>query len=369
MNNLSAETIQKINRNLIGALRIVVISYGIDFLLLSGLVYAGKVSGAIVVAYGTVALIQNILVYLIVKSGLNRSLEDPGMTVSQIIFGTTVQTVFIILAPEIGIFFLVNFFNCFLFGVLALSTRQFFHVWAFGAIATAVAFFFVGERIGFPNSSGLTQAIMWTCFLLALGKSIYLASAVSTLRLKVSEKNRALTVALKQMEEMATHDALTGVMNRRAMLVAMDAELQKFKRKKSPFCIAVMDLDHFKHINDTFGHAVGDEVLKAFAEILQQSLRVTDRISRYGGDEFVVLLTDTPRDVAVTVLERICTRIGQHDWNALVPKAAVTVSIGVAEIANGDTVTHTFERADSALYEAKQTGRNAVHAALDMVAA
>lgn len=369
MNNLSTETIQKINRNLVSALRIVVISYGIDFLLLSGLAYADKVSGTIVIAYGIVALLQNMLVYLMVRTGLNRSFKDPGMTVSQIIFGTLVQTAFIMMAPEVGVFFLVNLFNCFLFGVLALSTRQFFHVWAFGAVATAVAFISVGDRIGFPNSSGMTQAIMWTCFLLALGKSIYLASAVSTLRLKVSEKNKALTVALKQMEEMATHDALTGVMNRRAMLAAMDGELQIFKRRKSPFCIAVMDLDRFKHINDNFGHAVGDEVLKAFAGILQQSLRATDRISRYGGDEFVVLLTDTPRDVAVMVLERICKRIEQHDWSALVPELSVTVSIGVAEIAESDTVARTFERADCALYEAKQTGRNGVHAALDLAVA
>ncbi len=365
MAQISIETVKKINRNLVSALRIVVISYAIDFFLLSGLAYAGKVGSAIVFAYGTVAVIQNGFVYLLIRSGINRSFKDPGMTVSQIVFGTMVQTVFILLAPEVGVFFLVNLFNCFLFGVLALSARQFFHVWAVGAVATAVAFLYVGDRIGFPNSTGLGQAIMWTCFLLALGKSIYLASAVSTLRLKVSEKNRALTLALTQMEEMATHDALTGVFNRRAMLIAMDAELQIFKRKKAPFCIAVMDLDHFKQINDSFGHAIGDVVLKTFAEILQQSLRVTDRISRYGGDEFVVLLTDTPRDVAVTVLGRICARIAQHDWGTLVPEVTITVSIGVAEISGDDTIAHTFERADVALYDAKQSGRNCVQAAPD----
>lgn len=153
------------------------------------------------------------------------------------------------------------------------------------------------------------------------------------------------------------------------MLAAMDRELQIFKRRKNPFCVSVMDLDRFKHINDSFGHAVGDQVLKAFADILQQSLRATDRISRYGGDEFVVLLTDTPGDVAVMVLERICKRVEQHDWSALMPELAVTISIGVAEIAESDTVARTFERADRALYEAKQTGRNSVHAAPDLAVA
>jgi uncharacterized membrane protein YdjX (TVP38/TMEM64 family) len=88
-----------------------------------------------------------------------------------------------------GFFFLVNLFNCFLFGVLRLSARQFFHVWSVGAVVSAVAFFYVGDRIGFANLSGLTQVIMWTCFLLALG-TIYLASAISTLRLQVLEKTR-----------------------------------------------------------------------------------------------------------------------------------------------------------------------------------
>lgn len=369
MTQSNPDIVQKINRNLVGALRIVIISYAFDFLLLSGLAYADKVSYHIAIAYGIVGLAQNAVVYLMIKSGMNRIFKDPGMTVGQIIFGTTVQAAFMALAPEIGIFFLVNLFNCFLFGVLALSARQFFHVWSVGAVATATVFFFVGDRIGFANSSGLTQLIMWTCFMLALGKSIYLASAISSLRLKVSEKNQALTVALKQMEEMATHDALTGVLNRRAMIVSMDAELQIFKRKKTPFCIAVMDLDHFKQINDTFGHSIGDEVLKKFSGILQQSLRVTDRISRYGGDEYVVLLTDTPREIAVVVLERICSRIEQYDWNALAPGISVTVSIGVAEIKNTDTIANTFERADSALYQAKQAGRNGVHAALDQAAA
>jgi len=350
-------------------LRVVVLSYAVDFLLLIGLSYEGWISGVTVGIYGIAALLQNLLFYLMIKAGLNRSFKDPGMTVIQILFAVFLQAGFLLAAPEVGVLFLVNLFSVFMFGVLAFNARQFVFCWLVGAASTAVAFFYIGNRIGFPIETTLNQVIMWTLFMVALGKTIYLASAISTLRLKVSERNRALTIALKQMEEMATHDALTGVLNRRAMLVAMDAELQIFKRKKTPFCIAVMDLDHFKQINDTFGHAVGDEVLGAFAEILKQSLRVTDRISRYGGDEFVVLLTDTPRDVAVMVLERICARIKQHDWGALVPELTVTVSIGVAEIMTGDTVAQTFEHADSALYEVKQSGRNSVHAALNRVAA
>jgi diguanylate cyclase (GGDEF)-like protein len=369
MTQRSPETLDKINRNTIRMLRVVVLSYAVDFLLLSGLAYEGWISGVTVGIYGIAALLQNIFIYLLIKAGANRSFKDPGMTVSQIVFAILLQAGFLWVAPGVGVVFLVNLFSVFMFGVLAFNARQFIFCWLVGAASTAVMFFYIGDRIGLPSETTLNQIIMWILFMVALGKTIYLASAISSLRLKVSERNQALTIALKQMEEMATHDALTGVLNRRAMLVSMDAELQIFKRKKSPFCIAVMDLDHFKQINDTFGHAVGDEVLKEFSGILQQSLRITDRISRYGGDEFVVLLTDTSRDVAVTVLERICSRVAQHDWTSLAPGITVTVSIGVAEIMSGNTITQTFERADNALYQAKQSGRNGVHAALDQAAA
>jgi diguanylate cyclase (GGDEF)-like protein len=369
MTQKSPEIVKKINRNTVGMFRLVVLSYAVDFLLLAGLAFEGNLSGIVVGAYGIAALFQNSLFYLLVKTGINRSFKDPGMTVEQILFAVLVQTGFLIVAPEVGVVFLVNLFSVFMFGVLAFNARQFILCWGVCAAVTAGAFFYIGDRIGFPSETALNQVIMWTLFMLALGKTIYLASVISTLRLKVSEKNQALTLALTQMEEMATHDALTSVLNRRAMLVAMDAEFQVFKRKKTPFCIAVMDLDHFKQINDTFGHSVGDEVLIEFAGILQQGLRVTDRVSRYGGDEFVVLLTDTPCDTAVMVLERICARVTHYDWSALAPGISVTVSIGVAEITERHTIMQTFERADNSLYQAKQAGRNGVHAACGQVVA
>jgi diguanylate cyclase (GGDEF)-like protein len=369
MTQRSPETISKINRNTVGMLRTVVLSYAVDLLLLVGLAYENRISSWLVGCYGLVAILQNLFFYMLVRTGINRSFDDPGMTVSQILFAVLVQAGFLLAAPEVGVVFLVNLFSVFMFGVLGLNARQFVRCWLFGAAATAVAFAHVGGRIGFPSETWLSQTIMWTLFMLALGKTIYLASAITTLRFKLSEKNKALTVVLKKTEEMATHDALTGVLNRRAMIAAMDAEVQIYKRKKTPFCIAVIDLDHFKQINDSFGHAVGDEVLKIFAGILQQSLRVTDRISRYGGDEFVVLLTDTASDSAMTVLERICMRIAQNDWSGLVPELTVSVSIGVAEIRNDESTAQTLERADGALYQAKQGGRNCVHMALDRAAA
>jgi diguanylate cyclase (GGDEF)-like protein len=172
-----------------------------------------------------------------------------------------------------------------------------------------------------------------------------------------------LTLALKSVEKMATRDALTDVLNRRALLEFLKIELMSFKRKGTPFCVAVLDLDGFKQVNDSLGHTIGDEVLRIFVRIVQQNMRETDLLARYGGDEFVMVLADTERDVAMTALERVCSGVAQHDWRTVAPGLAVTVSIGVTAIENDDSVTRAFERADSALYAAKSDGRNKVRAA------
>ena len=149
MTQKSPESINKINRNTIGMLRVVVLSYAVDFLLLIGLSYEGWISGVTVGIYGIAALLQNLLFYLMIKAGLNRSFKDPGMTVIQILFAVFLQAGFLLAAPEVGVLFLVNLFSVFMFGVLAFNARQFVFCWLVGAASTAVAFFLIGHRICF----------------------------------------------------------------------------------------------------------------------------------------------------------------------------------------------------------------------------
>ncbi len=154
-------------------------------------------------------------------------------------------------------------------------------------------------------------------------------------------------------------DALTGVNNRRVFEQHLEHEYERSCRYQHPFCIAIIDVDKFKLVNDGLGHAAGDSVLRELATVLRKSIRKTDTIARYGGDEFVLLMPETPLSLAAPVLERIRT------WSAATLSATdqpVTISVGLAQWSGdlGDSATDVLRRADDALYRAKRGGRNRI---------
>lgn len=177
----------------------------------------------------------------------------------------------------------------------------------------------------------------------------------------------ALAAQAHELGRHAAEDALTGLPNRRAMdlqlatLFALDED----QASAAPWSLAVLDLDHFKHINDHFGHAVGDDVLRAVGSLLSHGLRPPDMVGRMGGEEFLVLLRNTPLEQALPVCERLRQLIESHDWAALAPevgglKLRVTASLGVCRVMPGEDMRSALERADGAMYRAKQAGRNRV---------
>ncbi|MFG6414397.1 GGDEF domain-containing protein [Roseateles sp. DC23W] len=166
-----------------------------------------------------------------------------------------------------------------------------------------------------------------------------------------------LSEALAAMEHQAATDALTGLPNRRSLDRALAAQLALAEREHRPFTLLMLDLDHFKAVNDTRGHAVGDAVLKAFAQRVQGQLRPSDLCARYGGEEFVVLLSGTAGLLAIDAAERLRRAVADAP---LGPGVAITVSVGIATWQAGDDATALLARADAAMYAAKQAGRNRV---------
>lgn len=171
---------------------------------------------------------------------------------------------------------------------------------------------------------------------------------------------RQLNDSLARMAMQATTDPLTGRANRRAV---DDDELQRqqaqFERTRTPFSVLLLDIDHFKQINDQHGHGIGDEALKAFARRVAASLRPSDFLGRYGGEEFVVILPGTPLEQALHVAQRVCDAVPAQPLPAS-PRLPATVSIGMATCRPGDTARGVLEAADHAVYEAKRSGRNRV---------
>lgn len=183
----------------------------------------------------------------------------------------------------------------------------------------------------------------------------------ANLELKVEERTVELVAANQELERIARHDALTGLHNRRAANERLQEEFQRMKRIETPYAILMMDIDHFKRVNDTFGHEAGDLVLRHVAGLLTGALRQTDFIARFGGEEFLALLPDTDRQGACVLAEKIRAAVAGSD----APEAGkITISVGVATAAVIDQRDdEAVRRADQALYRAKESGRNQVCAA------
>ena len=164
-----------------------------------------------------------------------------------------------------------------------------------------------------------------------------------------------------ELETLATTDPLTRLPNRRYFMLAMEKELARIQRTGHVACLLMFDLDHFKRINDRYGHAVGDAVLNLFANLLRENLRQMDVPGRIGGEEFVALLPETDRDGGLAIAERLRTALEVTGLDVAGERVKVSVSIGCAEILPGDiSVDAALVRADRALYQAKSSGRNRV---------
>jgi diguanylate cyclase (GGDEF)-like protein len=158
----------------------------------------------------------------------------------------------------------------------------------------------------------------------------------------------------------AQKDPLTGINNRAAMDSALAREIEMARRHRTPLSLIVMDIDKFKKINDTFGHATGDSIIKSFTEVVNQVIRKTDMFFRYGGEEFVVVTGNTGQDGAMRLAERIRREIEKMEVRLPQRRLHVTVSLGVASLNGNEDGKSLFERADNALYQAKHSGRNCV---------
>jgi diguanylate cyclase len=161
----------------------------------------------------------------------------------------------------------------------------------------------------------------------------------------------------QHLSYLAERDPLTGIGNRRALTASLEDVIVRQHTKPVTASLVVLDLDHFKDVNDTYGHTIGDKILIRVTEIVDTKIRVTDDLYRYGGEEFVVIAMGAPREAANKLAEQLRVAVEASD---LLPERPVTISLGVAQLKEGEAYDNWLHRADSALYEAKRAGRNRV---------
>jgi diguanylate cyclase (GGDEF)-like protein len=188
------------------------------------------------------------------------------------------------------------------------------------------------------------------------------------------EKNEALTradeekarlleqlrIQAAELERQTREDGLTGIFNRRHLDNLLAVEWERAVRFSRAMTVAMLDVDHFKQVNDRFSHAAGDEVLRTVARILRENTRGVDVVARYGGEEFCLILVETRLDEGAQLCERLRARIEAHDWSEVRPGLAVTVSVGVAGLHEAEAPDTLLAAADVRLYAAKHAGRNRV---------
>jgi len=316
--------------------------------------------GALLWGWTAMALGGMAAFYAAIRSGWSLRFRDPSLTRQQMAFALVAAALgYAQAGPLRGAVFPVLTLIL-MFGMFQLRARS-----AYGLSLLALALFALAmggmaflRPASYPPAVEIGHFLMLACMLPAVGM---LTARLSVIRRRLSEQREELARTLAQLQAIATRDELTGLPNRRQMQALMDQELLRALRHHHDFCIALVDLDHFKRINDEHGHAAGDTVLRVFAETGQAALRATDVLARWGGEEFIVLLPDTGMPPALGGMERLRQQVEALPMDVGGGRTLhVTVSIGLTGHRRSETLAQTLERADRLLYQAKGEGRNRV---------
>jgi len=341
----------------------IAVSYVIDALVLLIYAHAGTIPATIGPAYAAIGLLSVACYLALSETGFTERFRDHYFVVPQLIVSTAIMLAFTYIAPEVGVMFLCTLFVVFNFGSLRSTPQQTAMVWTATAFGLAGLFLLTDKPISLPHGSYLERFATMAVFILTIGRCMFLGIFSASMRQSLYQSGLKLREAYKRIEELAELDELTGSFNRRCIMRLLDDEIARALRSKAPCSIALIDLDWFKRINDAYGHPTGDEVLRTFAITVFANIRNIDRFGRYGGEEFLLVLPDTPGDGASRILDRLRAIIADLDWSAFSPGMRVTISAGVATLNPNETADTFLARADRALYAAKARGRNRIASA------
>ena len=320
----------------------------------------------------------NAIIYFSIRSGVSQLVKDPSLTATQMMVAIIAVTFVLHYTTDIRGAMMSIYFMIMTFGVFALDRVKMMMMSVFISVSFSVLILYEWNTNSQSQIFGISFG-QWMILVLGLSWFVYVGGYIYNLQQRIRDQRETLrdneqrltqayddlTITKEKLEEIAVRDDLTGLFNRRHFLERLDEELARAGRGGGGVHVALIDLDHFKRVNDKHGHQVGDLVLRKFADVARRELRRSDVIARYGGEEFAFLIQGNAA-IGATIDEQTRQLLGK----LLLRKKSdgqvidnITASFGVAQRNAGEYPEQLIERADKALYKAKEAGRNRVQMA------
>lgn len=300
----------------------------------------------------------NLLVLKLFLSGKTANLKDPVLTVPLMLWIGTGIVVSAYFLDSFRLSMLMLLLGIMLLGVFRVGFKSFLLVMLSAIFGYACVLFLVISNFS-KKVDATVEVIELLMFSMVTLGMLVTVTRISALQKSLSKQADDLSSALITVHELAVRDELTGLYNRRKIMELLREQIKLSETGGYSFVICYLDLDHFKSINDTYGHGVGDEVIKRFADVSMKAIRSIDYAGRLGGEEFIVVLTNTKLNECLVVAERIRKNIECEQFEQM-PSRSVTVSVGVAEYRESEGLESLLNRADNNLYISKDTGRNKI---------
>ena len=301
----------------------------------------------------------NLTLLISYQEGVTARFNDPVLTVPMMLLTSSGILLTAYFLNELRLSMLVLLFSVLILGAFNVRFRDFILVTIYIIAGYTFVLFQVLTR--FSESVDATiEVIEFLLFVMVVLGMLVTVTRIRKLQDGLEGQGERLVEVLERVHELSIRDELTGLYNRRKIMELLREEANLAKSGDYNFVVCYLDLDNFKSVNDTFGHAVGDEVIQRFAKVMTKALRSIDYAGRIGGEEFLAILTNTKMDECLIVAERIRSSMEAEKFERITDRPAVTVSIGAAQYDTADSLEYLLSRADGALYKAKEEGRNRV---------
>lgn len=299
----------------------------------------------------------NLSIYLFVRLGLNEKIKDPDLMLPLMVWSIICIIVPTYYMTEIlRSVLIMNYFLIMIFGVFKLNFKQFINITLFSIalLSITITAVILTEEVNVYN-----EILIVAMFSVVALSFAFVCNKISELRQKLKSQKIELMNAFSDIQKISVTDELTGIYNRRYALNFISNQKIKADKGIDKFVICMIDIDHFKKINDTHGHDIGDLVLKAFSREVNHLIRSDDCFARFGGEEFVLILSHIDISISKEVVNRIMNKIREIRIPE-VPELKITVSMGLVEYEKNTSLEELLKKSDNLLYIAKKNGRNQV---------